>query len=546
MSGGANQLFDPEAIPGAGPDQPAQGRNEEAPLPEEQPAPASVSERLAARVAAAERRARSGGPRSDPEEEPSGEAGYDPEFHRDTHPDVLSIGGLYEQVEHALARAFPRTRQLWVRGEIHHLSDHRSGHLYLELTDPDDSAGRSGPRGRGGVPTLNVKCWRTTWAPLRHALGKEGIELAEGMIVVLRGSLDLYRAKGELSLVLAEIDVTAILGRMAAERAALLRKLETEGLLRANVALPVPDVTMHIGLVASPGTEGYHDFLGRLTESGFGFRVSFVPVPVQGTHAPAAIARALRFLSRSDCDIIALVRGGGSRADLAAFETEIVARAVATATKPVFTGIGHTGDETLADVVAARACITPTECGHAIAVSTRQWWSAHVAAPAEALARRVPALLADTEGRDAQARGRLTAAARHQLRVHRERLGHKATAVSRRAPAALDSCEAALRARAGRVASAPGGHLDRSEERVHALRRLLDAYDVERQLERGYSLTLRTDGSLVRGAGDVAAGEELVTRFADGSVRSRVESTVARGTAEDPRDARETREGDAP
>ena len=117
--------------------------------------------------------------------EPAADA-FDPELHRETHPDVLSIGGLYEQVEHALARAFPRTRQLWVRGEIHHLSDHRSGHLYLELVDPDEDR-PTGPRGRGGVPTLNVKCWRTTWAPLRHALAKEGIELAEGMIVVLRG-----------------------------------------------------------------------------------------------------------------------------------------------------------------------------------------------------------------------------------------------------------------------------------------------------------------------------------------------------------------------
>ena len=69
--------------------------------------------------------------------------------------------------------------------------------------------------------------------------------------------------------------------------------------------------------------------------------------------------------------MIAVVRGGGARADLAAFETEIVARAIAGASKPVFTGIGHTGDETVADIVAARACITPTECGHQIVVAAR-------------------------------------------------------------------------------------------------------------------------------------------------------------------------------
>ena len=129
MSGGTNQLFDPEAPPGGEPgpatEEPTRpGPEQAAPEPR-----AAVSERLAARVAAAERRARSGGPRAGPGDESGGGSGYDPEVHRDTHPDVLSIGGLYEQVEHALARAFPRTRQLWVRGEIHHLSDHRSGHL---------------------------------------------------------------------------------------------------------------------------------------------------------------------------------------------------------------------------------------------------------------------------------------------------------------------------------------------------------------------------------------------------------------------------------
>ena len=239
-----------------------------------------------------------------------------------------------------------------MRGEIQHISDHRSGHLYMDLVDPGDEGASSGSRARGGEPTLKVKCWRSSWAPLRHRLAKEGIELAEGMVVVLRGTLDVYRAKGEISFVLAEVDVTALLGRMAAQRALLLRKLEDEGLLGRNASLRVPEVTMHVGLIASPGTEGYQDFLGQLTGSGFGFHVSFVPVSVQGPGAPAAITRALKVLSRSDCDVIAVVRGGGREADLAAFETEVVARAVAGAAKPVFTGIGHSGDQSVADIVA--------------------------------------------------------------------------------------------------------------------------------------------------------------------------------------------------
>ncbi len=470
MSGGARQLFDPEALPPA---------------------------------AAPEDQADAGG-----------------------RPGVLSIGGLYQEVEGALGQAFPRNRHLWVRGEIAHLADHRSGHLFLSLVDPDEEGGgAAGFRSRGGVPTLNVKCWRSSWAPLRHGLAKQGIELAEGMVVVLRGTLDLYRAKGEISLILVEVDVTALLGRLAAQRAQLLRVLESEGLLRRNASLPLPAVALDIGLIASPGTEGYNDFLGQLTGSGLGFHVSVVKVAVQGVGAPAGVARAIRVLDRSDCDVIAMVRGGGARADLAAFETEVVARAVAGASKPVFTGIGHTGDETVADIVAARACITPTECGHQLVVEARRWWADHVAQPAETLARRVPAFLGDAQARDAQARRHLTAAARQHLRRHSDRLGAKASSLGRTAPARVEAGEAAVRSHAARLGPLAHGHLGRQDERLTSWRRLLAAYDVDRQLERGYSLTLTAEGRLVRGAGELAEQQEIVTRFADGTVRSRVEET---------------------
>jgi exodeoxyribonuclease VII large subunit len=441
----------------------------------------------------------------------------EPEDRRGVH----SIGGVYEQVEGALNQAFPRNRHLWVRGEIRQVSDHRSGHLYLSLVDPEDESSRR-DRSRGGVPTLNVKCWRSSWAPLRHGLAKQGIELTEGMVVVLRGSLDLYRAKGEISLILAEVDVTALLGQLAAKRAQLLQTLDAEGLLQRNARLPLPEVPLRVGLVASPGTEGCQDFLGQLTGSGFAFRISHVRVTVQGPGAPASIARAVIALSRSDCDVIAVVRGGGARADLAAFENEAVVRAIATATKPVFTGIGHTGDETLADIVAARSCITPTECGQQIVRDARLWWTAHVAQPAALLGRRVPTYLTDAQSRDAQARGRLTAAARQQLRVHRERLGRKASSLGRAAPDRLATTEARVGAHAARLGPLSLGHLERQGERVQSWRRLLAAYDVDRQLERGYSLTLTSDGRLLRSTAGLTAQQEIVTRFADGTVRSRV------------------------
>jgi exodeoxyribonuclease VII large subunit len=374
-----------------------------------------------------------------------------------------------------------------------------------------------------------VKCWRTNWTQLRHRLAKEGITLAEGMVVELRGTLDLYRAKGEVSLILAEVDVTALLGHLAAQRARLLRALEAEGLLRRNGALAVPELPLVIGLIASPGTEGYHDFLGQLEVSGFAFQISVVKVRVQGPDAPASMARALRMLSRSGCDLIALVRGGGARADLAAFDSELVARAVAESEVPVWTGIGHTGDETVADIVANRVCITPTECGQTIVQRVGSWWTAQVAAPAQRLARRVPSFLADAEIRDAATRRHLVAAARHQLRYHRGRLAGRVDEVERSVPLRVESLDAGVRARAARLGPLALGHLERGDERVDGWQRLLAAYDVERQLERGYTLTLGPDGSLIRSAADVAPEDEIVTRFADGTARSRVEATEMRG-----------------
>jgi len=531
MSGGARQLFDPEGF------EPELTEAEPKPEPKPQPKPELE-------------------PQPQPRLEPHPAAAP-----AEQSPGVLSIGAIYDEVEAALAQAFPRRRHLWVRGEIQHISDHRSGHLYLDLVDPDDTdelddpAGTAGAAGhssarsrtqarssRGGQPTLKVKCWRTNWVPLRHTLAKEGIELAEGMVVVLRGSLDLYRAKGELSLILSDIDVTALLGRMAAQRTKLLRTLEAEGLLRRNATLPPPELPLHVGLVASPDTEGLRDFLGQLTDSGFAFRISHVPVQVQGNAAPSTIARALRALSRSDCDVIALVRGGGARADLAAFETELVARAVAESAKPVWTGIGHTGDQTVADIVAARACITPTECGQAIVTRTRQWWVAHVAGPAGLLSRRVPSFLADAQTRDAAARGRLTAAARHQVRVHRERLGARATAAARQAPAGLDRWTADLRGHAARLGPLALGHISGGDDHVRNWRRLLAAYDVDRQLERGYSLTLTPEGALVRRAADLAPDQQIVTRLADGTVRSTVTGTQSAPSPAVPSDEPRTDE----
>jgi len=436
----------------------------------------------------------------------------------DDRADALSIGALYAQVHAAVAGAFPRGRGIWVRGEIQTIAEHRSGHCYIDLVDPDTSAQRE-------RPVLKVNCWRTTWGPLKAVLSGQGITLANGMVLTLQGRVEVYAPRSQVNFVASNVDVAALLGRLAAQRAALLKALEVEGLLRRNADVPVPAVPLVVALVASPRSEGCNDFLGQLQGSGLGFKVLLAPVQVQGQRAPKAIVGGLAAAARTGADVTVLVRGGGAKADLVAFDSEVVARAVASHPVPVWTGIGHTGDQSVADVVANRAFVTPTECGQELVRRVRDWWDGRAEA-AGLVAHRASEAIAHAHQRDTQARLRLGRATWHQLDRHAERLTTRAERVAGQAGRQLESAVLTVKRRAAKLGPCALAVVDKEAERVTAWRRLLVAYDVDRQLERGYTLTLDTNGLVVRSAGVLGQGDIVVTRFADGTASSVVQSTT--------------------
>jgi len=443
----------------------------------------------------------------------------------DETPEALSIAALYRQVHAAVSAAFPRGQQLWVRGEIQSIND-RSGHCYIDLVDPD------APRGRD-APVLKVNCWGRTWAPLKQTLAQQGISLEPGTVVTLRGRVEFYAPRAQVNFIASDLDVSALLGRLAARRAALLATLGSEGLLERNRRLPVPEVALRIGLVASTRSEGFNDFLGQLRGSGFAFSVILFPASVQGAGAPASVTRALRAAGATDAlDLVVLVRGGGSRGDLAAFDAEHVARAVATMPVPVWTGIGHTGDQAVADVVANRSFVTPTECGQELVARVRLWWD-EVVASALHVARAATGALSAAALRDDAARRRLKSATHSQLHRHAAHLHRAVTVTATGSRRRLEEEATGLDRRATRLAPCVHRGLDRQHERVGTWRRLLAAYDVARQLERGYSITLRPDGVVVRSASELSAGDRVVTRFADGRAHATVDRVEPRHRAGD-------------
>ena len=313
---------------------------------------------------------------------------------------ALSIGEFYACVRTVLREAFPD--EIWVTGEICKVTTSR-GHRYLELADHGAETARSYSPGtnslrnspvRNGAATLEVACWAREWPVVQYELDAVGVELTPGLVVRVRGKVSVWEGGSKLRFSMTALDVEALVGGIAAARRRLLGALGAEGLLDANRRLALAPVPLRVGLVTSPGSEAYRDFTGQLERSGYRFEVRFEPSSVQGPEAPAQIAAALARLELWDPDLVVLVRGGGAKGDLAAFDSELVARAVAEASFPVWTGIGHTGDRSVADEVAHQALVTPTQCGEAL-VAVVETYLDGVDRRARVLAQRVEARLED-------------------------------------------------------------------------------------------------------------------------------------------------------
>ncbi|HTW97418.1 MAG TPA: exodeoxyribonuclease VII large subunit [Acidimicrobiales bacterium] len=428
---------------------------------------------------------------------------------------ALSIGQLYNRIRAALAQALPG--EVWVVGEIRKVQE-RKGHRYLELADHDPSPGAP-------LQQLQVVCWSREWRRISAELARASACLEEGRVVRVRGRVGVWEGGGKLSLSLTALDVEALLGGIAVARQRLLRQLAEEGLAEANRRRALSLVPLRIGLVTSEGSEAHRDFAGCLERSGYAFDLRVERSLVQGPHAPWLIAAALRRICRGELDLVVVVRGGGGRGDLAAFDSDQVARAIATAPVPVWVGVGHSGDRSVADEVAHASFSTPTACGEALVARVEGYW-AGVSRAAAALASRASARLDAAVERVGRSRSMLSGMARHQLgrradelAARRARLGAAVTRTVGHETGELGLLADRL-ARCARTAA---------QEEAHSVRRcreVLRAYDPQRQLERGWSLTRDESGRIVRSLDQLARGELVRTAVADGEIEARVEQLL--------------------
>lgn len=450
--------------------------------------------------------------------------------------ETLTVGQVNRRLSEAVRRTF--ARDLWIQGQIRNLSRSGRGHVYFDLCDP--TAAGAQPKA-----SIAVTLFDSNRQIVNRIITRTGntVRIDDGVEVRIKASVEVYSPRGQVQLNMTSIDPEFTLGRLGADRDQLLRELKAEQLLDANQKIPMPMVPLRVALVTSGGSAAHADFHEQIAGSGYAFEITTLSTRVQGEFAPEEIAQMISHGAELDVDVVAVVRGGGARTDLAAFDTAPVARAIADSTIPVLCGIGHEIDTSVADMVAHASLKTPTACAQFLIERVIAFDALldERAARLVAVSRILPqdqdklvneraALLGHRVAKNLLSASAATsaAAAGVERRVTRaisrseQRLataqGHVVARSSGAVTAAIRQCDQ----RASDLAQRPARTLRDQSSRLDLLEAKLSAVDPRQALQRGYSITTTADGQLVRDANQVAVGTELLTHLASGTVASTV------------------------
>ncbi|MEO2033100.1 MAG: exodeoxyribonuclease VII large subunit [Planctomycetaceae bacterium] len=391
---------------------------------------------------------------------------------------IVSVSELVSAFKEVVESALP---PCCVEGEISNCRRSPAGHWYLTLKDEDAEIG--------------AVVWRSTAARLKFS-PKDGLQ------VMATGSLQVYVARGSCQFIITRLLPQGV-GELELAFRQLREKLAADGLFDEERKRTLPTVPRRIALVTSPTGAAVRDMIQVIRRRWPAAGIVILPVPVQGPGAAERIASALRSVDQlPDVDVVITGRGGGSLEDLWAFNEEIVARAIADCPVPVVAAVGHETDVTIADLVADRRALTPSEAAEIVVPSHRE-----VRQQVTQLAQR---LERSVSGRIEQHRLQLAAI--------------RARTVFQRPMTLIDDRRQRLDELAESAQRAIDLRVERTRQKLAATAASLDALSPLKVLARGYSLTTDVDHNLISAVSDVRQGQIIHTRMASGEITSVVQS----------------------
>lgn len=389
---------------------------------------------------------------------------------------VSEINGIVK----GLIQGEPRLRNIWVAGELSNFTHHRSGHMYFTVKDS----------------AASLRCVFFRRDNLRCRF-----KPVDGMELLIYGSLSVYEPGGAYQLYVAEME-PAGMGSLYLAFEQLKKKLEAEGLFRAEHKQPLPALPRRIALITSPTGAALQDILTTARQRFPHVQILVAESLMQGSGAATDIARAVeRLNAMPGIELIIMARGGGSLEDLAPFNTETVARAIFGSRLPVISAVGHETDFTIADFVADHRAATPT------------------AAAAAALPR-----LEELERRLEALRERCAQALQQRLLLEKQLLDYTVTDRFYRRPLErLQQARHRLSAADERLRRAVLRCLKLKGLQLAALGDRLEGAGPLKLMARGYSYCQDEEGRVIRSVRELQIGRRLRLRFRDGTARCLIE-----------------------
>lgn len=434
---------------------------------------------------------------------------------------VYAVSALADILRGLLEDSLPA---VWVSGEISNFSRPASGHWYFTLKD--DRA--------------QLRC-----AMFKNANYYVRPQPKDGDAVLVRAKVGIYPARGELQMIVEHLEAAGT-GALLRAFEQLKARLADEGLFDAALKRPLPAVPRVIGVITSGTGAALQDILNALARRWPLATVALYPVPVQGSQAPPAIVRALRELpERAPADVILLARGGGSLEDLWAFNDEAVARAIRACPVPVVSGVGHEIDFTIADFAADVRAATPTAAAELVTPDIAERYGRidsldiqliglvqrRLQLAREQFLQQAGRLQRLHPGRQLQERAqrldeldqRLRHAMQMRLQAKREALHLRSRRFESAAPLArVLQWQERLRLLADRLQRASRDVLTTRTARLRQAEALLNSLNPSAVLQRGYALAIAADGRVLHSGDELAIGDRVTVRLADGGFEAEV------------------------
>ena len=407
--------------------------------------------------------------------------------------DALSLYDLNVLVRRSLEQCLPDT--YWIQAELSDVRTNSTGHCYLEFVQKDARSNSLIAKARG---TFGSNVFRLLKPYCEEATGQA---IVSGIKVLVQVTVSFHELYG-YSLTVQDIDPTYTLGDMARRRKEILKQLEEEGVLLLNKELDIPRLPQRVAVISSSTAAGYGDFCHQLKNNpgGFYFYTELFPALMQGDRVEESVLAALdKINSRLESfDVVVIIRGGGATSDLSGFDTYLLAAACAQFPLPVITGIGHERDDTVLDSVAHTRVKTPT-----------------------AAAEFLIGCMNDAAEELEMLAGRLYGGIRELLAQEHRKLVSYRNRIPSAAYRYISDAKFALLTVRKDIVQAATSSLSRHHHRLELLQQRLTDVSPEKQLARGYSITLK-NGRIVKNVSSLNEGDEITTRLYQGELISTV------------------------